>query len=94
MLEDLGISTIFNVSDLYPYREYDTKGSEYKKEIQWKEQMPITENTQMEKIIDQRIGKKTKIKPYFEYLVKWRVHPIEDASWVNEVYIQKHGRSV
>jgi hypothetical protein len=49
---------------------------------------------QMEKIIDQRIGKKTRRKTYFEYLVKWKGHPIEDASWVNEADIQKHGNSV
>jgi hypothetical protein len=48
----------------------------------------------MEKIIDQRIGKKTKRKTYFEYLIKWKGHPIEDANWENEADIQKHGKSV
>jgi hypothetical protein len=48
----------------------------------------------MEKIIDQRIGKKTKRKTYFEYLIKWKGHPIEDASWENEADIQKHGKLV
>jgi hypothetical protein len=48
----------------------------------------------MEKIIDQRIDKKTKTKTYLEYLVKWKRHPIEDASWENEADIQKHGKSV
>jgi hypothetical protein len=33
--EDVGISPIFNISDLYPYREDDTKGSEDKEENQW-----------------------------------------------------------
>jgi hypothetical protein len=41
-----------------------------------------------------RIGKKTRRKTYFEYLVKWKGHPIEDVSWVNEADIQKHGKSV
>jgi hypothetical protein len=49
--------------------------------------MPIIENPQMMKIVDQRIGKKTRGKTYFEYLVKWKGHPIEDASWENEVDI-------
>ena len=31
LLDDVGISPIFNVSDLYPYREYDTEGSEVKR---------------------------------------------------------------
>ena len=48
----------------------------------------------MEKIIDKRTGKKTRRKTYFEYLVKWKGHPIKDASWLNEVDIQKHGNSV
>jgi hypothetical protein len=30
-------------------------------------------------------------KEYFEYLVKWKNHPVEDASWENEAEIQKHG---
>jgi len=38
----------------------------------------------MEMIIDQRTSKKTRMKTYFEYLVKWKGHPVEDGSWVNE----------
>jgi hypothetical protein len=56
--------------------------------------MVIAEKPQMEKIIDKRIGKKTKRKTYLEYLVKWKGDPIEDASWENEVDIQKHGKLV
>jgi hypothetical protein len=41
-----------------------------------------------------RIGKKIKRKTYFEYLVKWKGHPKEDVSWVNETYIHMNGRSV
>jgi len=56
--------------------------------------MPVVEKPQMENIIDQRIEKNTRRKTYFEYLVKWKGHPIEDASWENEVVIQKHGKSM
>jgi hypothetical protein len=45
----------------------------------------------MEKIVDRRIGKKTRRKNYFEYLVKWKGRTIEDVNWVSEVDIQKHG---
>jgi hypothetical protein len=45
----------------------------------------------MEKIIDQRVGKKTRRKSYYEYLVKWEGHPIEDASWESKVDIQRNG---
>jgi hypothetical protein len=92
--DDVGISPIFNVSDLYPYMKYDTEGSKDQENIQWEKQMPVAEKTHMEKIVDQRIRKKTRRKTYFEYLVKWKGHPIEDASWENEVDIQKHGKSV
>jgi hypothetical protein len=85
--DDVGIPPIFNVSYIYPYRKHDTEGSEDQEKIQWEKQMPIVEKPQMEKIIDQRIGKKTRRKTYFEYLVKWKGHPIEDASWENEVDI-------
>jgi hypothetical protein len=46
----------------------------------------------MEKIVDRRVGKKTRRKTYFEYLVKWKGRPVEDACWVGEEDIQKHGR--
>jgi hypothetical protein len=90
----VGISPIFNISDMYPYREYDTEVSEDLEKIQWEKNMLVVEKPQMEKIVDKRIGKKTKRKTYFEYLVKWKGHLIEDASWVSEDDIQKHGRLV
>jgi hypothetical protein len=90
----VGISPIFNISDLYPYREDDIERLEYQEKIQWEKQMSMANKPHMEKIIDQRIGNKTRRKTYFEYLVKWKGHPIEDASWENESDIQKHGKSV
>jgi hypothetical protein len=91
---DVGISPIFNVSDMYPYREDDTERSEDQVKVQWEKQMPVAEKPQMEKIVDQRIDKKTRRKTYFEYLVKWKGHPIEYPIWENEAAIQKHGKSV
>jgi hypothetical protein len=58
-LYDVGISPIFNVAYMYPYREDETNGAENQKEFQWVKKMPIAENPQMEKIIDQRVGKNT-----------------------------------
>jgi hypothetical protein len=56
--------------------------------------MPIVENPQMERILNKRVRKKTKQKQYFEYLVKWKNHPVEYASWESEAVIQKHGHTM
>ena len=48
----------------------------------------------MEYILDKRVGKKTRRKQYFKYLVKWKNHPVKDASWENEIVIQEHGQTM
>jgi hypothetical protein len=48
----------------------------------------------MEQILDKRVGKKTRRKEYFEYLVKWKGHPVEDASWETKAEILKHGQTM
>jgi hypothetical protein len=56
---DVGISPIFNVAFLYPYREDEEGGAKDQKEIQWVKQMLVAENLHMEKIMEQRVSKKT-----------------------------------
>ena len=56
--------------------------------------MPIARKPQMEIIIDKRVRKKTRRKEYFEYLVKWKGHPVEDSSREDEARIHKHGQTV
>jgi hypothetical protein len=56
--------------------------------------MPIAEKPQMENIIDKRVCKKNRRKEYFEYLVKWKRNPVEDASREDEEEIHRHGQTV
>jgi hypothetical protein len=56
--------------------------------------MPVVEKSKMERIIEKRISKKTRRKQYFEYLVKYKEHPVEDASWEDEAKIHRHGQTV
>jgi hypothetical protein len=68
--DGVGISPIFNVTDLYPYKAEEVGTEEEQKEIQWTKQMPVAIEPQMEIIIDKRVSKKTRRKEHFEYLVK------------------------
>jgi hypothetical protein len=92
--DNVGISPIFNIADLYPYSRNDAGELDDQEKIQWEEHMPTVEKPQMEKILEQRIGRKTKRKIHLEYLVKWNDRPVEDSSWVTEPDILKHGKTV
>jgi len=43
LLDEVGISPIFNIVDMYPYRVDGTKRSEDQKEFQWIKKMPVAE---------------------------------------------------
>jgi hypothetical protein len=92
--DGIRISPIFNISDLYPYKAAGADTGTEEPVIQWQKQLPVAKKLQMECILDKRVGKKTRRKQYFEYLVKWKNHPVEDASWETEAVIQKHGHTV
>jgi hypothetical protein len=89
--DGIGISLIFNISDLYPYKAKEAGAENEQTKFQWTKQMKVAEKPHMESILDKRVSKKTRRKEYFEYLVKWKGHPAEDASWENEAEIHKHG---
>jgi len=95
LLDGIGIFLMFNVSDLYPYKfeEAGARGDE-QQEVQWQKQIPISEKPQMDHILDKRVSKKTRRKQYFEYLVKWKNHQVQDARWEREEVIQKHGQTM
>ena len=94
--EGIGISTIFNIPDLYPYKETETKLQEEttKDEIQilnWKEQMPKTVKKEVEVVLEKRVSKRTRGQVYFHYLLKWKGQLMEDASWITTTELQKYG---
>ena len=78
--EGIEISPIFNVLDLYPYKAKEADTGIEEPLVQWQKQLPVSQKPQMECILDKRVGRKTRRKQYFEYLVKWKNHPVEDAS--------------
>jgi hypothetical protein len=92
--DGIEISPIFNISDLYPYRAKEAGARIEQPVIQWTKKMPVTGKPQMECILDKRVNKRTRRKQYLEYLVKWKNHPVEDASWETEAEIQKHGQTM
>ena len=72
---DMVISPIFNVSNLDKYHELDD-------EVVISEDYPKKRIEEVEKVLDQRVGKSTRGKDNYAYLVKWQNRPIEDATWI------------
>jgi hypothetical protein len=56
----IGISPIFNVVDLYPYRAGEAETGTKQPVIQWMKQLPVANKPQMECILDKRMSKKTR----------------------------------
>ena len=75
--DDMDISHIFNIADLYKYHESED-------EVVVSDDYPKKKTEEVEHILDQRVGKSTRGKDYYEYLVKWKNRPIEDASWISQ----------
>jgi hypothetical protein len=50
--DGIEISPIFNVSDLYPYKDEEAETNDEQSGIQWRKQMPIANKPQMEQILD------------------------------------------
>ena len=48
--------------------------------IDWQGKIPQKEQPHIEAILDKRILRKIRNKTFFQYLVKWRNHPTEDAT--------------
>lgn len=44
--------------------------------------MPKTTKKKVEVVLEKRVQKRTRGQTYFQYLVKWKGQPVEDASWL------------
>lgn len=86
MPRDVGISSIFNVSDLYLYHLdefiYSILQERASPKVSWEVQLPKATSTIPKTIMDRRVSKKTKGNEYYEYLIKWKDHLMEDSTWM------------
>ena len=91
---DIGLSNIFNVADLYPYKRSmacDTcKMQGFKVPMELPKQPPL----EVECLLDTKVLKQTRRKNYYQYLVKWRIKPMEDVAWLTEVDLINMGLKV
>jgi hypothetical protein len=97
--DNIGISPIFNIVDLYPYQGGETvtsstNESDTGQKTAWQKKIPVTQKLEMEKILDTKVLKKTRRHEYYEYLIKWKNQPVEDATWMTEAVIQENGSTV
>ena len=77
---DFQILQIFNISDLYPFRDAGIQPDGVTSDrddptIHWQGQIPQKEQPQIESILDKRILRKIGNKTFFQYLVKWINQP-------------------
>ena len=53
--------------------------------------MPVSHALEVEEILDTKVAKSTRQRDYLEYLVKWKAHPVEDATWMSVVELSTKG---
>ncbi|GLJ13208.1 hypothetical protein SUGI_0207710 [Cryptomeria japonica] len=93
---NLGISPIFNICDPTPYKGHVVVGTDFQVEEIQEDIVDIPPHApkKPEKIIDERVIKKTINKEYKQYLVKWVGQHVEEVVWMDQAEILKHGTSL
>ena len=73
---NVGISPIFNVSNLYKYEGEtadDTERYQETQESNWVKQLPTAKELQPERILEKKVFKKTRGQEYFQYFSNGRI---------------------
>ena len=90
---DVGLSPIFNVSDLFAFKGSTdvsfagTGQGDKPTDVP----LPKAHKPHIECILDSKVSKQTRRATYYSYLVKWAGLPAEDASWMTKSEIEKAG---
>jgi hypothetical protein len=80
ILDDMDISPIFNIADIYEYLEVDENKKEEVVDLQ--EQIIVNKKEEVKEVLVKIIGHKIRKREYTYYLVKWKDKDLEDASWI------------
>lgn len=81
----LGLSPIFNICDLTPYKGFDVVAiGDDDLEQHANANFPKHKPPTLEKILDTKVAKKTRNKEYTQYLVKWKGKLASEAVWMDE----------
>lgn len=92
----LGISPIFDICELTPYKGDVNAGSEVQLEVleEYVVGIPAHEPRNLDKILDTKVIKQTRKNVHKKYLVKWQGIPKEESVWMDEQDIMKHGSAL
>jgi len=78
---DLGLSPIFNVCDLTPYKANSDADQDILQDTV-AEDIPQHDPPQLQQVLDTRVVKQTRNKKYLEYLVSWKGQPNSEVVWM------------
>ena len=95
--QGVAISSIFNVSDLHPFKSSVVAGTGQNEDIldeEWLKDLPPPKLVKLDSILNTREVKRTRKKIYTEHLVGWQGVPCEDAVWMTEEDIRQNVTTV
>lgn len=87
---NLGLSPIFNVCDLTPYKGNGNE-EEDPMQVAADDDIPKHDPPKLRKVLDTRVIKRIRNKEYKEYLVAWQGKPNFEEVWMKENQISNHG---